>query len=67
MVKKIRISSFISGTNSIQKIQSLLLIIVTTAGALLSVLPLDTARTAATEGRFEAEIDVFLAVQTNDE
>ena len=41
---------------------------VVTAGiALLGVLPLDAAGPAATEGRLEAEVNVLLGVQTNDE
>merc|ERR1712038_1485141 len=35
--------------------------------ALLSVLPLDTARPAATEGRLQAEIDVLLGVEADNE
>ena len=50
---------------------SILLVIaatVVTAGiALLGVLPLDAARPAATEGRLEAEVNVLLGVQTDDE
>ena len=50
---------------------SILLVIaatVVTAGVtLLGVLPLDAARPAATEGRLEAEVNVLLGVQTDDE
>ena len=50
---------------------SILLVIaatVVTAGiALLGVLPLDAAGPAATEGRLEAEVNVLLGVQTDDE
>merc|ERR1739836_155858 len=35
--------------------------------ALLGVLPLDTARPATTEGRLQAEVDVLLGVEANNE
>merc|ERR1711992_70444 len=35
--------------------------------ALLSVLPLNTARPAATEGRLQAEVDVLLGVEADNE
>merc|ERR1712235_111423 len=35
--------------------------------ALLGVLPLDAARPAATEGRLQAEIDVLLGVEADNE
>ena len=35
--------------------------------ALLSVLPLDTARPATSEGRLQAEVNVLLGIQTDDE
>ena len=35
--------------------------------ALLGVLPLDTSRSAASEWRLEAEVDVLLGIQTDNE
>ena len=35
--------------------------------ALLGVLPLDTARPATSEGRLQAEVNVLLGIQTDDE
>ena len=45
----------------------LVLLVATTAGPLLGVLPLDAARPAAAEGRLEREVDVLLAVEPHDE
>ena len=43
--------------------------VVTTAASisLLGVLPLDTPGTASAEGRLQAEVNVLLGVQTDDE
>merc|ERR1719412_1619329 len=41
--------------------------VVASSIALLSVLPLDTARPATSEGRLQAEVDVLLRVETDDE
>ena len=35
--------------------------------ALLGVLPLDTSRSAASEGRFQAEVNVLLRIQSDNE
>jgi len=48
--------------------QDLLLSGIITSGiALLSILPLDTARPATAEGRLQTEVDVLLRVEANDE
>ena len=41
--------------------------ITSTSLALLGVLPLDTSWSASTEWRLEAEVNVLLGIQTDDE
>ena len=42
-------------------------IVIALSIALFGVLPLNAARSATSEGRLEAEVNVFLAVQTHNE
>ena len=41
--------------------------IISTSFSLLGVLPLDTARSSTSKGRLQAEVDVFLGIQADNE
>ena len=53
--------------DKVRRARSSLVVLLVSAVSLLGVLPLHTSRAAATERRLEAEVDVLLGVQADDE
>merc|ERR1712080_287472 len=53
--------------DKVRRARSSLVILLVSAVSLLGVLPLHTSGAAATERRLEAEVDVLLGVQADDE
>merc|ERR1739842_145878 len=71
MKKLKQLNAFIDGRItakcSIWNVGLLFIIVIPTILALLGVLPLDAARASSAEGRLEAEVNVLLRVQADDE